>query len=222
MNMIKLSDKTQTFYQARGKRWLDLAFALPMLILLSPLLASLAIVIRWKLGSPVLFRQKRPGKLGRIFTIYKFRSMTDETDSNGNPLPDDRRLGRFGQFLRASSLDELPELWNIVQGTMSFVGPRPLMTEYLSRYSPTQARRHEVPAGITGWAQINGRNTISWEQKFEFDVWYVEHQCFSLDLKILFLTFYKVLKRDDISADGHATMPKFMGTELPVDVKKAA
>ena len=171
----------------------------------------------WRIhGWPVLFTQTRPGLNGRLFRMFKFRSMSNRRDARGELLPDAERLTSFGRFLRASSLDELPELWNVLRGEMSLVGPRPLLMEYLDRYTPLQARRHEVRPGITGWAQVNGRNAISWEQKFELDVWYVDHRSFWLDVRILWLTALKVLRRDGISAAGDATMPKFMGS--PRDV----
>ena len=183
-------------------------------MLLSPVLLAAALLVRIKLGAPVLFIQTRPGINGRLFNIYKFRTMLSRThDANGNLLPDDKRLTRFGQWLRATSLDELPELFNVLKGDMSIVGPRPLMTKYLDRYTPEQNRRHEVKPGITGWAQVNGRNNMTWEQKFQYDVWYVDHQSFRLDMKILFLTVWHVLCRKDINKDGHATVDEFMGTK---------
>jgi sugar transferase EpsL len=193
------------------KRLIDFLFALIGLILLSPLLALTAVLIRTRLGSPILFRQTRPGKDGRAFSMLKFRTMLDAVGADGQPLPDAARLTGLGKFLRSTSLDELPELWNVLRGDMSLVGPRPLLMEYMPLYNPRQARRHDVRPGITGWAQINGRNAISWEQKFELDVWYVENQSLGLDLKILFLTVWKVIRRDGISAEGDATMPKFRG-----------
>lgn len=196
----------------RMKRAIDLLVALLALGLLAPLLAVLALLVRWNLGSPVFFRQPRPGLRGRSFLLLKFRTMTDVRDAQGNLWPDDRRLTRLGRFLRATSLDELPELWNVLIGEMSLVGPRPLLMEYLPRYSREQARRHEVRPGITGWAQINGRNALSWEDKFAFDVWYVDHASLRLDFWILWRTLLQVLRREGISAAGHATMPKFLGT----------
>lgn len=169
--------------------------------------------MRLRLGSPVLFRQQRPGLHGKPFMMYKFRTMTDSMDTNGNLLADDERLPSFGRFLRSSSLDELPELFNVLKGDMSLVGPRPLLMEYLPLYSPLQARRHEILPGITGWAQINGRNAISWEEKFKLDVWYVDNQSLWLDLKIIFLTFIKVFRREGISHEGQATMEKFTGSK---------
>lgn len=196
-----------------GKYALDCVFAAIGLVLLSPLLVVLVGVVRWKLGSPVLFCRQRPGYQGRPFMLVKFRTMTDACGVDGRPLPDSERLTSFGRFLRSSSLDELPELWNVLKGEMSLVGPRPLLMEYLPRYTPEQARRHEVRPGITGWAQVNGRNTISWEEKFKLDVWYVDHCAFWLDLKILILTVLQVFLRKGISASGHATMQEFMGSK---------
>ena len=193
------------------KRLFDVLAASLALILLALPLLVLTWVIRRKLGSPVLFRQVRPGLHGRSFTMFKFRTMTDERGADGALLPDAQRLTPFGRFLRASSLDELPELWNVLRGDMSLVGPRPLLIEYLPLYTPEQARRHEVRPGITGWAQVNGRNAISWEEKFALDVWYVDNRSLWLDLKILWRTVRKVLVRDGISAPGDATMPKFEG-----------
>jgi len=200
------------------KRLLDIVGALLMLILLFPVLLAIAILIKIKLGSPVIFKQQRAGLYGKPFYLYKFRTMTDERDENGELLPDHLRLTPFGQFLRKYSLDELPQLFNVLKGDISLVGPRPLLMEYLELYTPEQARRHEVKPGITGWAQVNGRNAISWEEKFKLDVWYVDHQSFWLDLKILFLTVIKVLKSEGISHEGHVTMEKFTGTK---NVKKS-
>lgn len=194
------------------KRLFDIFFAFVLLALLLPLFLFLFLVIRWKLGSPVLFRQVRPGQDGKPFTILKFRSMTDERDANGNLKPDKDRLTRLGIFLRSSSLDELPELFNVIKGDMSLVGPRPLRMEYLAFYSDRQARRHEVRPGITGWAQINGRNHITWEEKFDLDVWYVENQNFWLDLKILLLTVKQVLTKEGINYSDELPMPKFRGS----------
>jgi lipopolysaccharide/colanic/teichoic acid biosynthesis glycosyltransferase len=195
------------------KRVFDLvAASLALLLLALPLLA-LVWLIRSKLGSPVLFRQVRPGLHGRPFTMVKFRTMTDERGPDGALLPDAQRLTPFGRFLRASSLDELPELWNVLKGDMSLVGPRPLLMEYLPLYTPEQARRHEVRPGITGWAQVNGRNAISWADKFALDVWYVDHRSLWLDVQILWRTVRKVLVRDGISAAGEATMSKFTGSK---------
>jgi lipopolysaccharide/colanic/teichoic acid biosynthesis glycosyltransferase len=193
------------------KRVFDLVTASLALLLLALPLLTLAWLIRRKLGRPVLFRQVRPGLQGRPFTMVKFRTMTDELGPDGALLPDAQRLTPFGRFLRATSLDELPELWNVLRGEMSLVGPRPLLMEYLPLYSPEQARRHEVRPGITGWAQVNGRNAISWDEKFAMDVWYVGHRSLWLDLYILWLTVHKVIVRDGISAVGDATMPPFTG-----------
>jgi sugar transferase EpsL len=199
-------------YRRGLKRVFDLACTLPGLVLLAPLFAILATVVRAKLGSPVLFRQTRPGLYGTPFELLKFRTMT-EAQAPGRWLPPDaERLPVAGRVLRATSLDELPELFNVLKGDMSLVGPRPLLTQYLDRYTPAQARRHEVKPGITGWAQVNGRNAITWEEKFALDVWYVDNRSFRLDLKILAMTVWKVLRREGISAEGEATMPEFMGT----------
>jgi lipopolysaccharide/colanic/teichoic acid biosynthesis glycosyltransferase len=195
------------------KRVFDIVASGVALLLLSPVILVVAIQIRRKLGSPVLFRQTRPGKDGEPFQMIKFRTMLDATDKQGNPLPDNQRMTPFGSFLRATSLDELPELWNVLKGEMSLVGPRPLLMEYLPLYSKEQYRRHEVRPGVTGCAQVNGRNAISWEDKFKLDVWYVDNQSFLLDLKILFLTVKKVLVRDGISGEGEATMSKFTGNQ---------
>ena len=195
------------------KRLFDFLMALFGLVVLSPVLAILAWQIRNKLGSPVLFRQTRPGLHGKAFQMIKFRTMRDAIGPDGKPLPDSERMTPFGSFLRSASLDELPELWNVLKGDMSLVGPRPLLMEYLPLYSPEQARRHEVRPGVTGWAQINGRNAVSWEEKFEMDVWYVDNRSLWLDLKIIFLTVKKVVVKDGISADGHVTMPHFKGSK---------
>lgn len=200
-------------YRRAGKRLLDLSLTLTALIVLAPLLLLLALLVRLKLGSPILFRQRRPGINGRAFTLLKFRTMTDARDKDGGLLPDAERLTRFGRFLRATSLDELPELFKVLKGDMSLVGPRPLLMEYLDRYTPEQARRHEVKPGLTGWAQINGRNALAWEDKFKLDVWYVDRVSFWLDMKILVLTLIRLIKREGISAEGHATMPFFLGSE---------
>lgn len=185
-------------------------FSLPFLL---PVFVVTVILVRVKLGAPVFFTQIRPGKDAKPFKMFKFRSMTDERDEHGELLPDEIRLTKFGRFLRSTSLDELPELWNVLKGDMSLVGPRPLLMEYVELYSDEQTRRHEVRPGISGWAQINGRNAISWEEKFELDVWYVDNQSLWLDLKIIFLTLKKVVVRDGISAEGEATMPKFKGSK---------
>lgn len=195
------------------KRIFDIIASLIGLLILSPVLFLLAIFVKIKYGSPILFKQTRPGKDGKPFTFYKFRTMTNEMDENGNLLPDKDRLTGFGSFLRNTSLDELPSLFNVLKGDMSLVGPRPLLMQYLSLYNDFQQRRHEVKPGITGWAQVNGRNTLSWPKKFELDVWYVDNRSFWLDLKILFLTIYKVFKREGISAEGEATVEYFKGNE---------
>jgi sugar transferase EpsL len=194
------------------KRVFDCFVALFALIILSPVLLVVAIIIYQKLGSPILFSQVRPGLNGQPFKMYKFRSMLDAQDDQGNVLPDDQRLTSFGSVLRSTSLDELPGLWNVLKGNMSLVGPRPLLMEYLPLYTPEQAKRHNVRPGLTGWAQVNGRNAIDWDEKFKLDTWYVENRSFGLDLKIILLTVKKVLVRDGISADGEATMSKFIGT----------
>jgi lipopolysaccharide/colanic/teichoic acid biosynthesis glycosyltransferase len=195
------------------KRIFDIFASLCGLLLLTPVVAILAWQIHRKLGSPVLFRQIRPGKDGKPFEMIKFRTMRDAVDDEGNLLPDAERMTPFGQFLRSSSLDELPELWNVLKGDMSLVGPRPLLMEYLPLYSKEQFRRHEVRPGVTGWAQVNGRNAIRWDEKFKLDVWYVDNRSFWLDLKILFLTVKKVLIRDGIAGEGEVTMSKFTGSE---------
>jgi len=192
------------------KRCFDIALALAAVLLLMPLLLGIALLVRWKLGSPVLFRQFRPGRDGRPFRMVKFRTML-EGDAGQGVTTDQARLTPFGRRLRSTSLDELPELWNVLKGDMSLVGPRPLLVEYLPLYSAEQARRHEVCPGITGWAQVNGRNALSWEEKFALDVWYVDHRSFRLDLKILWMTLARVLRRDGISAAGEATMAPFEG-----------
>lgn len=201
-------------YRHGLKRVVDFFLSLLALIVLSPLLLTLAILIYFKLGSPILFKQRRPGINGKPFFIYKFRTMTDARDADGDLLPDAERLTHLGQFLRSASLDELPELLNVVKGDMSLVGPRPLMMQYLDRYTPEQARRHEVRPGITGWAQINGRNALEWEDKFALDVWYVDHCSLWLDVKIILSTLWKVLRREGISQEGHATMSEFMGSDI--------
>jgi len=193
------------------KRAFDILVSLVALVVLSPVIAVVALCVHVQMGSPVLFSQDRPGLNGQPFRMYKFRTMRHALDKNGAPLPDAERLTRFGRMLRATSLDELPELWNVLRGEMSLVGPRPLLMEYVPLYSPEQARRHQVRPGVTGWAQVNGRNAISWEEKFRLDVWYVDNQSFRLDLKILALTVLKVVRRDGISAEGSATMEKFTG-----------
>jgi sugar transferase EpsL len=199
-------------YRAFGKRLLDLVLVVPALLVLLPLYFLVAILVRIKLGSPVLFRQQRPGLHGVPFTIIKFRTMIEARDVQGNLLPDGDRLTSFGQFLRSTSLDELPELFLVIKGDMSLVGPRPLLMEYLERYTPQQMRRHEAKPGITGWAQINGRNDVLWEEKFARDLWYVDHVSLPFDVNIIALTFWKILRRDGISREGHATAPEFMGS----------
>ena len=199
------------------KRLLDIVIASSALVLLSPVYAFVAYKVRKNLGSPVLFRQVRPGLNGKPFEMIKFRSMKDAVDAQGNPLPDSERLTPFGQMLRSSSLDEMPELWNVIKGEMSIVGPRPLLMEYLPLYNEQQAKRHNVRPGITGYAQVNGRNAISWKKKFELDIWYVENRSLWLDFKIMLKTLQKVLSKDDISAEGEATMSKFTGTSEPKD-----
>ncbi len=195
------------------KRLFDTISSAAGLVVISPLLAALAVLVRFKLGSPILFRQQRPGLGGKAFVIYKFRTMTDQRDAAGNLLPDEQRLPAFGRFLRSTSFDELPELLNVLKGDMSIVGPRPLMMKYLGRYSPEQARRHEVKPGITGWAQINGRNAISWEDKFKLDVWYVDNRTFWLDMKIILKSVWMVITKEGITQQGRATMDEFMGTQ---------
>lgn len=195
------------------KRFFDIASSLLAIIVLSPVLVVTAILVRTKLGSPILFTQERPGKNEIIFTLYKFRTMTDERDENGELLPDEIRLTKFGKFLRSTSIDELPELFNILKGDMSVIGPRPLLVEYLPRYNAHQRRRHEVTPGLSGWAQVNGRNAISWEEKFDYDVEYVENYSLAMDIKILFITVRNVLKREGISSQTSETMEVFMGTE---------
>ena len=209
-----------SFYTRYGKRIFDLALTIPGALLISPLLAILAVLVRVNLGSPVLFKQVRPGLSGKPFTIYKFRTMTDERDENGNLLPDSQRLTRLGRFLRSASLDELPELYNVIKGDMSLVGPRPLLMQYLERYTPEQARRNEARPGITGWAQVNGRNALSWEDKFGLDVWYVDNQSPALDLRTLGLTLLKVFKREGISGGGSETMTEFMGSPSDARIQK--
>ncbi len=197
-----------------SKRIFDLVLTIPGIIIISPILLIVAILVRVKHGKPILFSQVRPGYHGELFKVYKFRTMTDERDHEGNLLSDEQRLTRLGRFLRAFSLDELPEVFHVLRGKMSLVGPRPLLVQYLDRYSPEQARRHDVLPGITGWAQVNGRNVLSWEDKFHLDVWYVDHWSLWLDIKILALTLWKVIKREGISQPGHATAEEFMGTPM--------
>lgn len=207
-----MSMSRTSLYQRLGKRFFDLLVTVPLLLLISPLMLLICLCSHLLLGNSVLFRQSRPGFREQPFTICKFRTMHDLKDSQGRLLPDGQRLSRLGTFLRRTSLDELPQLWNVLKGDMSLVGPRPLLPEYVARYNTHQRRRHEVKPGITGWAQVNGRNALTWEQKFDLDVWYVDHWSLWLDIKILWLTLLKVWQRDGISQDGHATMPEFMGT----------
>ncbi len=202
-----------TLYRRIGKRVLDLALTVLALVVLAPVGLIVGGLIRLKLGGPVLFRQPRPGRNDRVFELIKFRTMSNTRDADGELLPDDQRLTPFGARLRRTSLDELPTLWNVVRGDMSLVGPRPLLVQYLDRYTPEQRRRHEVAPGITGWAQINGRNAIAWEEKFDLDVWYVENVSLRTDLAILFRTVAQVLGQRGISAEGHATTPEFMGSD---------
>jgi len=194
------------------KRLLDLISSFIGLLFLLPVIVLIVLLVRLKIGSPVLFKQARPGLNEEIFNMYKFRTMTNECDKNGSLLSDEIRLTKFGQFLRSTSLDELPGLWNVLKGDMGLVGPRPLLVEYLPLYSEKQSRRHEVKPGITGWAQVNGRNAISWSEKFELDVWYVDNQSFWLDIKILWMTVKKVIMRDGVSQNNHVTMDKFKGS----------
>jgi lipopolysaccharide/colanic/teichoic acid biosynthesis glycosyltransferase len=194
------------------KRLLDVLFSGVLILLLLPIGIVLTLLVRWKMRSPILFFQDRSGLNGRLFRLYKFRTMRDATGRDGRPMPDAERLTPLGRWMRKWSLDELPELFNVLKGDMSLVGPRPLLPQYLGRYTPEQARRHEVKPGLTGWAQVNGRNAITWEEKFSLDVWYIDNRSFLLDLKILAMTLWKVVSREGISAHGEATMPEFMGT----------
>jgi sugar transferase EpsL len=214
MSAIAINDRSpQRGWRGLVKRSIDALCAAIGLALLWPLLGAVALSVRIALGRPVLFRQLRPGRFGRPFALLKFRTMIDATDSQGGLLPDGERLIRLGRFLRACSLDELPQLWNVLRGDISLVGPRPLLMRYLERYTPEQLRRHDVSPGITGWAQINGRNALSWEEKFAMDTWYVDHWSLLLDARILALTLRKVLLRQGISSQNHATMPEFVGRE---------
>ena len=199
-------------YERYIKRLLDVVLSGMALIVLSPVLLITALLVRTKLGSPVVFCQERPGKNEQIFKLYKFRTMTDERDEHGQLLPDEVRLTKFGRLLRSTSLDELPELWNIFRGDMSIVGPRPLLVKYLPLYNESQKHRHDVTPGLTGWAQVNGRNAISWEEKFELDIWYTKHISLALDVKIVFMTVMKVFRREGISSDSAVTMEEFRGT----------
>jgi sugar transferase EpsL len=199
------------------KRLFDLALCIPAFFICAPLMVLIATVIRTSMGKGVFFRQTRPGLHGRLFTIYKFRTMNDHRDKNGNLLPDGQRLTGIGRLLRSTSLDELPELFNVLKGEMSLIGPRPLLVRYLERYTPEQMRRHEVKPGITGWAQVNGRNALTWEDKFRLDVWYVDHRSLQLDLAIIALTLWKVLRREGISQPGQDTMEEFLGSFSATD-----
>lgn len=213
----KIIPHQKGFYEKFIKRPQDILLSLMAMIVLSPVLLITAVLVRTKLGSPVIFKQKRPGLDEKVFTLYKFRTMTDAKDSDGNLLPDEVRLTKFGKLLRSTSLDELPELWNIFCGDIAVVGPRPLLVEYLSRYNEEQRRRHEVRPGLSGLAQVNGRNAISWEAKFKYDVQYVDHVTFLGDWKIIFQTVLNVIKRDGINSETAATMEVFMGTEEKVE-----
>ncbi len=215
--MLNKESRGRRFYQDRGKRWLDLALTVPLLLLSAPLLAGVAIMVRLKLGAPVLFRQQRAGQYGKTFTLLKFRTMTNAVDAEGRPLPDVERLTRFGYVLRSTSLDELPELVNVLMGDMSLVGPRPLLARYLRRYTPDQMRRHDVKPGLTGWAQVNGRNALSWEQRFALDRQYVANQSLRFDLSILCHTVWQVARRAHVSHEGHVTMDEFWGHEYRVE-----
>ena len=206
-------------YRKYVKRPMDFVLSLCAIIVLSPVMLIIALLVRIKLGSPVIFKQRRPGLNEKIFTLYKFRTMTEEKDGQGKLLPDEKRLTRFGKFLRSTSLDELPELWNILEGTMSIVGPRPLLVQYLLRYNKYQKRRHEVKPGLTGYAQANGRNALTWEDKFDMDVWYVDNFSFALDVKIIIDTVKCIFKREGISGEGNATMTYFTGTPEKEEAK---
>ena len=203
-------------YSVFGKRVFDLLLAFPASLLLTPVLFVATALVRWNLGSPIFYKQKRPGKYCIPFMLYKFRTMQDEKDKNGTLLHDEIRLTRLGKFLRSTSIDELPELWNVLKGYMSLVWPRPLLMQYLDRYTPEQARRHEVKPGITGWAQVNGRNAITWEEKFKLDVWYVDNWSLWLDIKVIAMTIWKILRREGISQPGQATMEEFRGSSIGV------
>jgi len=210
---MKRRRRKKTFYKDVVKRILDVCLSSTALVLLMPLMLVIALLVKQKLGSPILFYQKRPGKDGKIFRLYKFRTMTEERDKNGKLLPDEKRLTEFGKFLRSTSLDELPSLLCVLAGKMSLIGPRPLLVSYLPLYNKKQRRRHEVLPGLTGYAQVHGRNSLTWQEKFDLDVYYVDHISFWLDLKIFFQTIYHVLKRDGISAEGSATMEAFKGNK---------
>ena len=211
---LKTQNSKLTTVQSAIKRAADILISLFLLILLCPVVLIVVLLVCIKLGTPVLFRQSRPGLNCKLFTMYKFRTMLSNVhDEQGNQFPDEQRLTPFGLWLRATSLDELPELFNVLKGDMSLVGPRPLMVKYLDRYTPEQNRRHDVKPGITGWAQVNGRNNMTWEQKFEYDVWYVDHANVWLDVKILFLTVWHVIRRKDVAKEGHVTVDEFMGSK---------
>jgi sugar transferase EpsL len=214
MSSAEGMSKTHHWYGRYGKRLLDSGLAACATALLAPIMGLVAVLVRLRLGAPVLFRQVRPGLKGEPFTLHKFRTMTDERDPQGRLLPDTNRLTLLGRFLRSTSLDELPELIDVLRGDMSLVGPRPLLVHYLPRYTLEQMRRHEVLPGITGWAQVNGRNALCWEDKFKFDVWYVDHVSLALDLRIILLTVWKTVKREGISQAGQATAQEFMGNQL--------
>ena len=203
---------TRNFYSAFGKRVFDLLLTFPALLLLMPVLGVTAALVRWDLGSPIFYKQKRPCKDGIPFMLYKFRTMRNDKDKNGTLLPDDKRVTKLGKFLRSTSIDELPELWNVLKGDMSLVGPRPLLMEYIDRYTPEQARRHEVRSGITGWAQVKGRNSIRFAERFKLDVWYVDNLSFWLDIKILSITVWKIFVREGINQKGEK-MEEFKGTK---------
>ena len=215
---MEMQPRMISWYRVWGKRFVDISLASVGIVLLLPVWPILGMIIRLRLGAPILFRQTRPGLHGKPFTIYKFRTMTDARDASGNLLPDAERMTKLGRFMRSTSLDELPELLNVLKGEMSLVGPRPLLMRYLDHYTPEQARRHEVMPGITGWAQINGRNAITWEEKFALDVWYVDNCSMWLDIKIIGLTIGKVFQREGISETGQATMSEFTGT--PTDYER--
>ena len=220
---LVVTAKVDGLYRRHGKRLFDLAIAVPALIIIAPVILAVGSLVKVMLGRPVIFCHARPGLHGKLFHLLKFRTMREAVDSAGNPLSDEQRLTRFGKFLRAASLDELPELWNILRGDMSFVGPRPLLVRYLDLYNPQQSRRHEVKPGLTGLAQVSGRNSISWEQKFQLDVEYVDNCSFWLDLQILGRTVVKVLQHSEVSAVGHATMPEFLGSwQEPLSEEKRA
>lgn len=211
------TERRAGIYERYIKRLLDIVLSALALVVLSQVLLIVAVLVRVKLGAPVIFRQQRPGKDETIFSLYKFRTMTDARDASGALLPDGERLTKFGKWLRATSLDELPELWNILRGDMSIVGPRPLLVKYLPLYNAEQKRRHDVRPGLTGWAQANGRNAVSWEQKFQLDVWYVDHMSFRVDVAVVWKTVQCVLKREGINEVGNATMEEFKGSEVTVD-----